>query len=119
MHKRIEELTLNAWPALQTLTLQGWLLRFADGYTKRSNSIQALYTESSIDLNSQIEHCERLYVKAGLDVVFKITPFNPQELDPILESRVIPYLILPASEYWLTWMIWSPHPIRKFRSKTS
>lgn len=87
MHKRIEELTLNAWPALQTLTQQGWLLRFADGYTKRSNSIQALYTESSLDLNSQIEQCERLYVKAGLDVVFKITPFNPQELDPILESR--------------------------------
>lgn len=87
MHKRIEELTLNAWPTLQTLTHDGWLLRFADGYTKRSNSIHALYTEPSIDLYGQIEQCERLYVKAGLDVVFKITPFNPQELDPILESR--------------------------------
>lgn len=95
MHKRIEELTLNAWPALQTLTHDGWLLRFADGYTKRSNSIHALYTEPSIDIYAQIEHCERLYMKAGLDVVFKITPFNPQELDPILESRG--YTILDAT----------------------
>ncbi|ACX65979.1 GNAT family N-acetyltransferase [Paenibacillus sp. Y412MC10] len=87
MLKRIEELTLNAWPALQTLTHHGWLLRFADGYTKRSNSINALYTDPTIDLDAQIHECERLYVKAGLDVVFKITPFNPQELDRMLDSR--------------------------------
>ncbi|GAA0835488.1 GNAT family N-acetyltransferase [Bifidobacterium pullorum subsp. gallinarum] len=86
MHKRIEELTLNAWPAIQTVVQHGWLLRFADGFTKRSNSISALYSEHPIDLHAQIHLCERSYADAGLDVIFKITPFNPPDLDSTLDS---------------------------------
>lgn len=86
MHKRIEEMTLNAWPAIQTVVYQGWLLRFADGYTKRSNSISALYSEHSLNLHTQIHQCERTYAQAGLDVIFKITPFNPPDLDSTLDS---------------------------------
>ncbi|MGG3279346.1 GNAT family N-acetyltransferase [Paenibacillus solani] len=86
MHKRIEELTLNAWPALQTVVHHGWLLRFADGYTKRANSINALYSEQSMDLHAQILQCEKYYAQAGLDVIFKITPFNPPGLDSALDG---------------------------------
>ncbi len=31
MIKLIEELSMNAWPALQTKLFDGWVLRFADG----------------------------------------------------------------------------------------
>lgn len=86
MHKRIEEMTLNAWPALQTVIHHGWLLRFANGYTKRANSISALYSEQSMDLHAQILQCEKYYAQAGLDVIFKITPFNPPGLDSALDG---------------------------------
>lgn len=85
--KRIEEMTLNAWPAFQTIVRNGWLLRLASGFTKRSNSVSALYSESSVDLHEQIQYCERVYAREGLDVVFKITPFNPPELDSILDEQ--------------------------------
>jgi GNAT superfamily N-acetyltransferase len=85
--RSIEEFSINAWPALQTLLLDGWLLRFADGYTKRSNSISALYEGSEQELVSKIEKCEEIYRQAGQPVLFKITPFVSPLLDRMLEDR--------------------------------
>ncbi|MEI0735556.1 hypothetical protein VQ056_00855 [Paenibacillus sp. JTLBN-2024] len=87
MQLQIEEYSLNAWPALQTLVYGGWLLRFADGYTKRSNSVNALYNRDEERLERKIAKCEELYAKAGLPTVFKVTSFGPPSLDRALESR--------------------------------
>lgn len=83
----IEELSLNAWPALKTMVHQGWLLRFAEGYTKRSNSIQAVYALTNENMEQQIAYCEEIYAAAGLKTIFKITPFVPEALDQRLEQR--------------------------------
>ena len=40
---QLEELSINAWPSLQTMLYDGWVLRFSDGYTKRANSSNPLY----------------------------------------------------------------------------
>lgn len=86
-YKRIEEMSLNGWPALQTLLLDGWLLRFADGYTKRSNSVSALYGHT-LELDGKIRACEQIYAQKGLRTIFKITPFcRPDVLDAELEAR--------------------------------
>lgn len=69
----IEELSLNAWAALQTVLYDGWILRFANGYTKRANSVNPLYP-SALDPEEKISFCERLYQGQELPVVFKITP---------------------------------------------
>ena len=46
MDLTIEELSLSAWPPLQTMVLDGWVLRFAEGYTKRPNSVNPLYAST-------------------------------------------------------------------------
>ncbi len=83
----MEELSLNAWPAHQTLLYDGWVLRFADGYTKRANSVNPLYP-STLDLEEKIAFCESLYHEQKLDVVYKLTPAScPENLDEILEAK--------------------------------
>ncbi|SFE99178.1 Ribosomal protein S18 acetylase RimI [Paenibacillus catalpae] len=85
-HQQIEELSLNAWPSLQTVVYDGWLLRFAEGYTKRSNCVMPLYESHGV-VSEKIRYCEELYAKRGLDSIFKITPFaSPAHLDSALDE---------------------------------
>ncbi|OGR20142.1 MAG: hypothetical protein A3J85_00350 [Desulfobacula sp. RIFOXYA12_FULL_46_16] len=80
----LEEIALNAWPALQTVLMDGWVVRFANGYTKRANCVNSLYP-STQPLKRKIEACEGLYFARGLKSVFKITPASlPSELDAVL-----------------------------------
>ncbi|HEV7215678.1 MAG TPA: hypothetical protein VGP33_11200, partial [Chloroflexota bacterium] len=67
-----EELSLNAWPADRTLCYDGWLLRLTGGYTRRANSVQALYP-SALALTDKIAYCEQVYTAHGLDTIFKVT----------------------------------------------
>lgn len=84
--RAIEELSLNAWPAQQTLLYDGWVLRFSGGYTRRANSVNPLYP-SSQPLEAKIQACEALYRQQGLPVTFKMTPASqPQDLDACLVS---------------------------------
>ncbi|WP_274364120.1 GNAT family N-acetyltransferase [Paenibacillus thermotolerans] len=85
--KLVEELSLNHWQSLSTLMYDGWLLRFADGYTKRANSISPIYG-SSLDLRHKIQECEKIYTANQLRTTFKITPFiHPYNLDKVLEEE--------------------------------
>lgn len=69
----IEELSLNALPSLKTVYYDGWVLRFADGFMRRANSVNPLYP-STLPLDEKIAYCETAY--AGLQAhgtVFKLT----------------------------------------------
>lgn len=78
---------MNAWPALVTLFYDGWVLRFANGYTKRANSIHPLYP-SIEDPCEKITACEQLYQNKGQRTVFKMTSaVQPSGLDALLEHR--------------------------------
>ncbi|MFB9329901.1 GNAT family N-acetyltransferase [Paenibacillus aurantiacus] len=82
----IEELSLNHWPALSTLLYDGWVLRFAEGYTKRANSISPLYADK-LELTSKIDVCEQIYRENGLRPIFKLTDASPAALDRHLAER--------------------------------
>jgi GNAT superfamily N-acetyltransferase len=84
--RRIEEAGLNAWPALQQMLYDGWVLRFSKGYTKRANSANALYP-SAIDTREKVAFCEAQYRGRELRPIFRITPFATADLDSILEAR--------------------------------
>ncbi len=83
----LEEAALNAWPAPEQVLYDGWVLRFAKGYTKRANSVNVI-APSAIPINTKVEACERLYADKGLPPVFRLTSFNaPPGLDLLLERR--------------------------------
>jgi len=84
--RRIEEASLRAWPALTESDFDGWRLRFANGYTRRSNSVTPL-GPSRLHLDDKIAACERIYAERGLPTIFRLTPFAPGELDLRLASR--------------------------------
>lgn len=87
MITHIEELSLNAFPSLQTGLYDGWVLRFAGGYTRRANSVNALYP-SSLDVDKKIALCEAAYSARGQRTQFKITPaVHPANLDAILAAK--------------------------------
>ncbi|MDY8022034.1 hypothetical protein [Paenibacillus polymyxa] len=86
-NKLIEELSLNHWQPLSTLLYDGWVLRFADGYTKRANSINPIHY-STCNLNEKIEECEKIYSAVNLPTTYKITPFvHPINIDGTLEEK--------------------------------
>jgi ribosomal protein S18 acetylase RimI-like enzyme len=81
MITNIEELSLNAWASLQTVLYDGWIIRFANGYTKRANSVNPLYP-SSMEVDEKLRFCENLYREKKLPVVFKMTSaVYPSNLD--------------------------------------
>jgi len=87
MIRQLEELSLNAWHPLQTVFYDGWILGFSNGYTRRANSVQALYP-STLPLDEKIDYCEAQYAARGQNTVFKLTGAEqPPDLEVALIRR--------------------------------
>jgi GNAT superfamily N-acetyltransferase len=85
-HRRLERLGFRARPSFETVEVDGWTLRFADGYTKRANSVNPHFG-STLPVSAKIAHCEALYGERGLPTIFRLTPFSePADLDRTLTS---------------------------------
>lgn len=80
-----EKLSFNTHPSLCEEVYDGWLLRFAEGYTKRANSVNVI-GKSTLPIEEKVAYCEEKYAEQNLPVVFKIAPMAA-ELDTLLAER--------------------------------
>lgn len=82
--RALEQISLRALPALETIAYDGWLLRFANGFTGRANSVNPLLS-SSLPVSEKIAHCEAEYAHRGIPLRFRLTDaMAPADLEAAL-----------------------------------
>ncbi|MFC7385845.1 GNAT family N-acetyltransferase [Sphaerisporangium rhizosphaerae] len=81
----IEALVHHAWPATHQEVVGDWILRAADGVTKRANSV--LPWGEPDDPDKALDEAERFYAARGLPCVFSVGPRAPSWLDGHLAGR--------------------------------
>lgn len=77
---------LSSWPALSTLYDGDWIIRLADGYTKRANSVTCLGNDAT-DLDRRIDRMRAIYEERGQPAIFRLSPLSPPALDRMLEDQ--------------------------------
>lgn len=84
--KRLEEISLNAWPSHKIELYDGWLIRFSHNYTHRTNSVEQVGS-SSIDVEEKIQYCENVYYNLHTPAIFKISPLIDPGFDELLRMK--------------------------------
>lgn len=85
MTTKYECISMNAWPSLQWLIDEGWVLRFSKGYTKRANSVIPIFG-SETNFSQRLQRVEKKYKSKNLPTIFKLTD-EFKELDDFLSNR--------------------------------
>ncbi|HZQ07648.1 MAG TPA: GNAT family N-acetyltransferase [Anaerolineae bacterium] len=67
----LDQIALNAWSPFQQIFFEGWVLRFADGFTKRANSAN-LISPIDTDPAALTEYVECQYRARNLPPLFRI-----------------------------------------------
>lgn len=82
-----EEISTTIWPTLDSFEHNGWIIRTSEGYTKRSNSVNPIYSREG-NTDEKIAHCEHHFRTRNLPVIFKMTDdVHPSNLDQTLSRR--------------------------------
>ena len=84
---RAEEATLNAWPAPSQILLDGWVLRFAGGHTKRANSVNPVRPGARSDLREKVRACDALFTANGIEPCFRLPPFAEAGVEAALDAE--------------------------------
>jgi ribosomal protein S18 acetylase RimI-like enzyme len=82
----LESRLVNAWPSFDYQAYDGWLLRLADGYTKRANSATPLCPGAALD-EGLVDHIVARFVAANVRPTFRLNGLQASEVDRILAAR--------------------------------
>ena len=81
--RAIELAGLQAWPGIEMERDGQWVLRAANGYTKRANSVQCLDPADGENAAARLAAARRWFETRGIAPVFRVTPLTAP---PILEA---------------------------------
>jgi GNAT superfamily N-acetyltransferase len=71
----LERIMVDGWPPVERAELGGWLLRAAEGFTGRANSVLPL-GDPGVPLSAAVDYCESWYDGRGLRRLFCL--FGPE-----------------------------------------
>ena len=117
----IERAAQRAWPALLTERYDGWVLRYARGYTRRANSITPL-AASSLPLAHKVACCQRRYDQQGIEPVFRIIDRGRRRRSIPGWPRQAGTSAIPTLVLWRPLGLPSPRPgahCRRWRGRSS
>lgn len=86
MVQACEERLINVWPAVTTLMMEGWCLRFAHGYSARANSASAI-AAGAVMSEALLAEAERLFATDGLTPTVRVTPVAATGTEKFLRAR--------------------------------
>lgn len=82
---RLESLAHRTWPCAEEAPLGGWILRAAQGFSRRANSVLASGPWPT-DPDTTLETIRTWYGTRGIEPCLKVTPLAPEGLDERLET---------------------------------
>jgi N-acetylglutamate synthase len=82
----LEERLVNVWPSVDTLMIDGWAVRLANGYTSRANSASAVVSGAAMPPDL-LDAIERIYAGAGLPAAVRVTPVCDPAVEKLLLTR--------------------------------
>lgn len=82
----LESRLMNAWPAFEDQIYDGWILRLANGYSKRANSATPLMPDARLD-EELIEHMVGEFLAANVRPTFRLNGLQAPEVDELLRRH--------------------------------
>ena len=81
----LETRMMNAWPAIHTQMVDGWIVRLANGYSGRANSASPLVPASRLT-DAALVYIEGLFDAARIRPLVRITPLADASVDAQLTA---------------------------------
>jgi GNAT superfamily N-acetyltransferase len=86
--RRLEDCAARAWPAAHVSDIDGWLLRFNHGVTRRANSVLPNRSRCRLPLAERLSRVEKVYRQWSLPIRYQLSPAaEPADLDAVLAAR--------------------------------
>lgn len=82
----LESRLINAWPSFEYQVYDGWILRLANGYSKRANSASPLVPGADLD-EALLDHMVVRFVAANVRPTFRLTSLQAPGVDRLLAGR--------------------------------